>query len=200
MALPELLDDARRRHGLLNSAGVQVAFQAADCVVRVDPVWFRQAVDNLVDNALRHTPPGGRVEVRAARQGDSLTVIVEDTGPGFDEAFLGAAFEPFTRARSRRCGRWPCPRGPGAGTGVAGSGAVARTLTRRVQFPWLLRPSTMVGVLTCARCRAARRATAARAETTPSTPPTSKRSSSARQPKRFVESPCASLPSETSLP
>src|SRR5262249_9802661 len=98
VALPGLLDDARRRHGLLNGAGPRVAVQDADGVVGVDPVGFRQAVDNLVDNALRNTPPGGQVEVRAARQGDSLTVTVEDTGPGFDEALLGAAFEPFTRA------------------------------------------------------------------------------------------------------
>ena len=121
VALPELLDDARRRHGLLNSAGVQVAFQAADGVVRVDPVWFRQAVDNLVDNALRYTPPGGRVEVRAARQENSLTVTVEDTGPGFGEAFLGAAFEPFTRASGSREARHGS-----AGLGLAVVSTIAR--------------------------------------------------------------------------
>ena len=120
-ALPELLDDARRRHGLLNGAGVQVAFQAADCVVYVDPVWFRQAVDNLLDNALRHTPPGGRVEVRAARQGDSLTVTVEDTGSGFDEAFLGAAFEPFTRVSGNQQARHGS-----AGLGLAVVSTIAR--------------------------------------------------------------------------
>ena len=61
VALPELLGDARRRHGLLNVRGVRVSFQAPDRVVRVDPVWFRQAVDNLIDNAPRHTPADGRV-------------------------------------------------------------------------------------------------------------------------------------------
>ena len=121
VALPELLDDARRRHGLLNSAGVQVSFQAADCVVRVDPVWFRQAVDNLVDNALRYTPPGGRVEVRAGRQGDSLTVTVEDTGPGFDETLLGSAFEPFTRVSGD-----PEARHGSAGLGLAVVSTIAR--------------------------------------------------------------------------
>src|SRR5262249_23323245 len=57
VALPDLLDDARRRHGLLNGVGVQVAFQAADCAVRVDPVWFRQAVANLGRQAPRPTAP-----------------------------------------------------------------------------------------------------------------------------------------------
>jgi signal transduction histidine kinase len=90
-------------------------------VVRVDPVWFRQAIDNLVDNALRHTPPGGRIEVRADRQGDTLTVTVEDTGPGFDEAFIGRAFEPFTR----------CIRDPDSQRGSAGLGlAVVSTIAQ----------------------------------------------------------------------
>ena len=121
VALPGLLDDARRRHGVLNGGGVQVSFQAPDCVVRVDPVWFRQAVDNLVDNALRHTPPGGRIEVRADRQGDTLTVVVEDTGPGFDEAFIGRAFEPFTR-----CVRDPDGRRGSAGLGLTVVSTIAR--------------------------------------------------------------------------
>jgi two-component system, OmpR family, sensor kinase len=121
VALPELLEDARRRHGRLNGEGVRVAFHAPDCLVRVDAVWFRQAVDNLVDNALRHTPPGGRVDVRAERLGDRLTVIVEDTGPGFDEAILGAAFEPFTRSTG----------GPQVRRGSAGLGlAVVSTIAR----------------------------------------------------------------------
>src|SRR6266851_3529216 len=121
VALLELLDDARRRRGLLNSAGVQVSFEASDCIVRVDPVWFRQAVDNLIDNALRHTPAGGRVKVRADRQGDTLSVVVEDTGPGFDEAFLGRAFEPFARSTGD-----PEDRPGTAGLGLAVVSTIAR--------------------------------------------------------------------------
>jgi len=118
--LPELLEDARRRHSLRYSQGAAVGFQAAACVVRVDPVWFRQAVDNLLDNALRHTPPDGRVEVRAGVQGDVLSVVVEDTGPGFGEA-LGTAFEPFARSGA-------VAEGPGAsaGLGLAVVSAIAR--------------------------------------------------------------------------
>jgi signal transduction histidine kinase len=121
VALPELLDDARRRHGLLNGDGVRVSFRATACMVRVDPVWFRQAIDNLVDNALRHTPPGGRIEVRADRQGDTLTVVVEDTGPGFNEAFIGRAFEPFTR-----CIRDPDDQRGSAGLGLAVVSTIAQ--------------------------------------------------------------------------
>ena len=98
-----------------------MSFRAADCIVRVDPVWFRQAVDNLLDNALRYTPASGRVEVRADRAGDTLSLVVEDTGPGFSEALLGEAFKPFTRATGD----------PEAPVGSAGLGlAVVDTIAR----------------------------------------------------------------------
>lgn len=119
--LPELLDGAHRRHRLRDGGGAHVTFRAADCVVRVDPVWFRQAVDNLLDNALRYTPADGHVEVRAGRAGDILSVVVEDTGPGFSEALLTEAFKPFTRTGGD----------PDAGAGSAGLGlAVVDTIAR----------------------------------------------------------------------
>jgi len=119
--LPELLEDARRRHALRHGRGAQVSFQAAACVVRIDPVWFRQALDNLLDNALRHTPADGGVEVRADVQDGVLAVVVVDTGPGFDEALLGQAFEPFVRSGG----------GPDGHRGSAGLGlAVVSTIAR----------------------------------------------------------------------
>ena len=126
--LPELLEDARRRHRLRYGRGAQVSFQATASAVRVDPVWFRQAVDNLLDNAVRHTPAGGRVQVRAGVQGDVLTVVVEDTGPGFDEALLGTAFEPFVRSGGSPDGH----REP-AGLGLAVVSTIARAHGGRVQ-------------------------------------------------------------------
>ena len=65
--------------------------------VRVDPDWTRQAIDDLLDNAIRMTPAGGTVTLRASAAGSELRIEVEDTGPGFDEAFLPRAFDPFTR-------------------------------------------------------------------------------------------------------
>jgi two-component system, OmpR family, sensor kinase len=58
-SLPELLADARRRN-LPRSGKVRMTFTAAQIQVRIDPVWFRQAVDNLIDNAIRHTPAAGK--------------------------------------------------------------------------------------------------------------------------------------------
>jgi heavy metal sensor kinase len=80
----------------------------------LDPLRIGQALGNLLDNALRHTPPGGRVIVEVAHANGALTFEVRDTGEGFPAAFLPSAFEPFARpdaARSRQDG--------GTGLGLA---------------------------------------------------------------------------------
>jgi two-component system sensor histidine kinase BaeS len=79
-------------------------------VVHADPVRIRQAVGNLVANALRHTPPGGTVTLRC--RDDVLEVA--DTGAGIPAAELPQVFERFRRAdtaRSRATG--------GSGLGLA---------------------------------------------------------------------------------
>jgi heavy metal sensor kinase len=86
----------------------------------VDPARIRQALGNLIDNALRHTPAGGRVAVDLGRRDGRLWIEVADSGDGFDPDFLERAFVPFSRsdtARSRTDG--------GAGLGLAIVRAVA---------------------------------------------------------------------------
>jgi signal transduction histidine kinase len=80
----------------------------------LDAGRIRQAVDNLVDNALRFAP-GGSVIVLAARPlGSDLDIEVRDDGPGFPASFLPHAFERFRRPDSGRS------RGDGgAGLGLA---------------------------------------------------------------------------------
>ncbi len=82
--------------------------------IRVDGTRMRQAVGNLVANALRHTPAGGTVTVTTSRAGRSVSIAVADSGEGFPSAFLSHAFDAFARAdaaRSRSAG--------GAGLGLA---------------------------------------------------------------------------------
>jgi signal transduction histidine kinase len=86
----------------------------------LDTVRIRQALGNLVDNAIGQTPPGGTVIVRAARQDGALRLEVRDSGPGFPEGFLPVAFEPFARPDAGRSR----PEG-GAGLGLAIVRAVA---------------------------------------------------------------------------
>jgi two-component system sensor histidine kinase BaeS len=86
------------------AAGVKLDVEVAGRapVVQVDPQRLAEAVANLLDNALRHTPAGGvvRVVVRADQRGAVLDVI--DNGTGFDPADAERIFERFYRADSSR--------------------------------------------------------------------------------------------------
>jgi len=69
-----------------------------DAEMVADPLLFRRAVSNLLANALRHTLPGGRVEVLARRHGDgSLAVTVRDNGSGIEPRHLPFIFDRFYR-------------------------------------------------------------------------------------------------------
>ena len=86
----------------------------------MDAGRIRQAVDNLVDNALRFAPPGSQVLISAEVAGPSLVIEVCDAGPGFPPEFLPHAFERFRRpdqGRARSAG--------GAGLGLAIVQAIA---------------------------------------------------------------------------
>lgn len=72
-----------------------------------DPVRMRQALGNLVSNALRHTPPDGTVTLSARPDGDHVVLEVADTGTGIAPEDLPHVFDRFWRAeksRSRRTG------------------------------------------------------------------------------------------------
>ncbi|MDF0642648.1 MAG: ATP-binding protein [Nitrospira sp.] len=72
-----------------------------------DAQWVKQALINLLDNALRYTPPGGAVTVRLQAIGEGVAVIVEDTGHGIEPEHLPHLFERFYRtdwARSKDSG------------------------------------------------------------------------------------------------
>ncbi len=103
------------------AAGVRLSVSSPDDLPAVvDPLRLRQAVDNLVDNALRFAPRGSDVELLASVDATTLTLEVLDRGPGFPGEYLPHAFERFTRPtgdRSRAQG--------GAGLGLAIVDAIA---------------------------------------------------------------------------
>jgi heavy metal sensor kinase len=86
-----------------------------------DPERLRQALGDLIDNALRFSSRGGRVTVGLSGDGGGVTITVADRGPGFATGFLASAFEPFSRADPAR-GR----ADGGAGLGLAIVRAVAQ--------------------------------------------------------------------------
>ncbi|MFB9838841.1 sensor histidine kinase [Actinoallomurus acaciae] len=86
-----------------DEAGVTLTVRADDDVdVHADPVRLRQAVGNLVSNALRHTPPGGTITVHGRRDGQWISIDVTDTGTGIDPSDLPHVFDRFWRAEKSR--------------------------------------------------------------------------------------------------
>ena len=82
--------------------------------VHADPMLFRRAMSNLVSNALRHTPRGGRIEMSVETRGHGARVTVADTGTGIPPEHLPRIFDRFYRSESDRA-RYP----EGAGLGLA---------------------------------------------------------------------------------
>ncbi|MDQ3728185.1 MAG: ATP-binding protein, partial [Actinomycetota bacterium] len=84
-------------------------FEAEACLVRGAQAALERATFNLLDNAAKWSPPGGRIEVRVTRQG---ALSVSDQGPGISEGDLPRIFDRFYRAGSAR-------ELPGSGLGLA---------------------------------------------------------------------------------
>ncbi|MBI4729845.1 MAG: hypothetical protein HY775_10170 [Acidobacteria bacterium] len=82
-----------------------------DCEVataEVDVPRLERIVENLVVNAVRHTPPGTPIWIRARSEGEALLLAVEDAGPGVPDHLKTEVFEPFRRGEAG-------PRGSGIG-------------------------------------------------------------------------------------
>lgn len=79
-----------------------------------DRVFIDQAITNVIDNAIKYTPEGGKIEVRTSTDGHSIILTITDTGPGIPEEEQEKIFQRFyrvDRARARTSG--------GAGLGLA---------------------------------------------------------------------------------
>ena len=116
---------------LAKGKGVTVSMGAtAPAVVQGDSGALRRALLNLVDNAVKYTPPGGSVVISLGRTQESVALVVEDTGIGIDPADTKRIFEPFVRldaGRNRDSG------GSGLGLAIARSIVVAHGGTLEVE-------------------------------------------------------------------
>jgi signal transduction histidine kinase/CHASE3 domain sensor protein len=93
----ESVEAAAPRAGV---AGVDLTLEAAEVpLVRGDRDRLGQALDNLVSNAIKFTPEGGRVAVRLAREDDRAVLEVSDTGIGISEADMQQLFQRFFRTQ-----------------------------------------------------------------------------------------------------
>ena len=94
------------------AAGLQLSTELAGPVlpVLVDPERIQLVFDNLIANAMRHSPPGGHVTVRVRPDGGAVRFEVEDEGPGIPPEYHQRIFEKFFRM--------PGAKGEGIGLGL----------------------------------------------------------------------------------
>jgi len=111
----ELVSDVAQKFALAaERKGVDLGVQAEDDLpfVRGDLGAIERALSNLLENALRHTPPEGRVRVTVAATRDDVEIAVADTGPGIPAGSEERVFERFYRVEEGRSGE-------GSGLGLA---------------------------------------------------------------------------------
>jgi CheY-like chemotaxis protein len=90
--------DAAAPAALSKGIKLEAKLDVESCPVRGDPVRMQQVFWNLLSNALKFTPRGGRVEARLARAGDEVVATITDTGRGIRADFLPVVFQRFRQA------------------------------------------------------------------------------------------------------
>jgi signal transduction histidine kinase len=98
---------------LAEEKGITVALEAsAEARVVIDVLRLRQMLFNLLDNAIKHTPPHGKISLSSVREGKEVILRFSDTGAGIPAPQLSKIFDPFYRASSNSSAQ-------GAGLGLA---------------------------------------------------------------------------------
>lgn len=110
--LANIVEDARFEGA---ARGLQVAFVAAEIpVLRANAELLHRAIENVLRNALRHSPDGGTVRLEAGVLGSFLRLVIVDQGPGVAEPDLGRIFQAFFRGEEAASGN-----GYGLGLAIA---------------------------------------------------------------------------------
>jgi signal transduction histidine kinase len=117
--IPDLVAEIQRQFSpLTTEKQVSLINNVEKGTVLADITRLRQVLIILLDNALRHTPPGGRITVQSASEGRNLRISVSDSGEGITEEHLAHVFERFYQAES---GRSMDYKGAGLGLSIAKS-------------------------------------------------------------------------------
>ena len=99
--LQQMLEDAAAQAAPRAEAkGIALTVEPTDLSARFDPKWTTEALYNLVDNAVKYTPTGGSVTLRAVGYELFCRIDVTDTGPGIPEAEQAKIFQRFYRSPS----------------------------------------------------------------------------------------------------
>jgi len=97
-----------------NPSGHAIEVQVEPAVVSIDAAKVERILENLVSNAIRHTPAETRIWVRARAQDGGMLLVVEDEGPGVPADLHQAIFEPFRQAPGSES-----MHSPGVGVGLS---------------------------------------------------------------------------------
>jgi two-component system, OmpR family, sensor kinase len=112
---------------LASAKNVRLEVGGEPCDARADPQLLHQALTNLIENAIKYTPPGGQVRATAWRGGGEVGVTVADDGPGVPAEARAHVFDRFYRVDRAR-GR----DGGGSGLGLAICREIAHAHSGRV--------------------------------------------------------------------
>lgn len=82
---------AARRHSL------GMSLPSEPLRVHADPTRLAQVLGNLLDNAAKYTPEGGKIDLKASREGEQAVLSVRDNGAGIPPEMLGCVFDLFTQ-------------------------------------------------------------------------------------------------------
>ncbi|MGQ0651319.1 MAG: ATP-binding protein [Betaproteobacteria bacterium] len=119
--LDELVRDAASAHELAAQAkGVTLSLDASSAMLEADPEKLRSIIDNLISNAVKFTPAGGTVAVRARALAGEAVIEVMDTGPGVPAEERESIFNLFFRGRpSENASSGRSGKGSGLGLAIA---------------------------------------------------------------------------------
>ncbi len=116
VVLESLVAEAARAHELAaRSKGLRLSIESQSATLEADPDKLRSIVDNLISNAVKFSPPGGTVSVRARAQAGEAVIDVMDSGPGVPPEERESIFNLFFRGR----GKGDSGRIKGSGLGLA---------------------------------------------------------------------------------
>jgi signal transduction histidine kinase len=114
--LVKLLGNLANSYRLLHNDRLRIEFiaESPELVVSADPVAVQRCLRNLLDNAVKYTPAGGQVRIRAGLSGREAFAVISDTGVGMSESDQQRAFEFSYRGQAARASG-----AAGAGLGLA---------------------------------------------------------------------------------
>lgn len=114
--LADLLQRVALQHQpIVESEGIKLELDAPSTEFRGDRAKLEQVINNLLGNAIKHSPAGSTIRLELGREGRHTFIRVRDQGSGMDQETLQTIFQPFTRGKEKK------QRGAGLGLAIVES-------------------------------------------------------------------------------